>query len=249
MGEGSTQVLTFHKRNIDILHKGKAREVAIEAWRRERFEPRITCESEELGTVGSLAAAEPGIAVLPELGTRNPMKTTVVKSISRRLIRSHSTAARLSLLAPQLRLGSRLLAIGADTEELQLVRHLSKATRPGDTLLPLTSKALFDFHYLITPRADQVMVMHGVVIAGQLESGRAITEIKPIDQLHLYQQFDGSVNGCQITRTAGHRSSNLPNRHGVWMSTQNIENGPSWTRNPPVVAAQFLFEHRCPDRC
>ncbi len=66
-----------------VLYKGKAREVVIEACRQAGFEPRVSCESEELETVRSLVAADLGIAVLPELGVKRPVKNAVVRNFSR----------------------------------------------------------------------------------------------------------------------------------------------------------------------
>lgn len=55
-----------------ILYKGRARDTALTACRAARFEPRIACESSELETIRSLVAAGLGIAILPQLATRQP---------------------------------------------------------------------------------------------------------------------------------------------------------------------------------
>ncbi len=53
-----------------ILYKGRARDTAIAACRNAGFEPRIACESGGLETIRSLVAAGLGIAILPQLATR-----------------------------------------------------------------------------------------------------------------------------------------------------------------------------------
>jgi DNA-binding transcriptional LysR family regulator len=53
-----------------ILYKGRARDTALTACRTAGFEPRIACESSELETIRSLVAAGLGIAILPQLATR-----------------------------------------------------------------------------------------------------------------------------------------------------------------------------------
>jgi LysR family transcriptional regulator, hydrogen peroxide-inducible genes activator len=53
-----------------ILYKGRARDTALTACRAAGFEPRIACESSELETIRSLVAAGLGIAILPQLATR-----------------------------------------------------------------------------------------------------------------------------------------------------------------------------------
>lgn len=55
-----------------ILYKGRARDSALAACRAAGFEPRIACESSELETIRSLVAAGLGIAILPQLATRQP---------------------------------------------------------------------------------------------------------------------------------------------------------------------------------
>lgn len=55
-----------------ILYKGRARDTALTACRAAGFEPRIACESSELETIRSLVAAGLGIAILPQLATRQP---------------------------------------------------------------------------------------------------------------------------------------------------------------------------------
>jgi LysR family hydrogen peroxide-inducible transcriptional activator len=53
-----------------VLYKGRARDTALAACRAAGFEPRIACESSELETIRSLVGAGLGIALLPQLATR-----------------------------------------------------------------------------------------------------------------------------------------------------------------------------------
>ena len=53
-----------------VFYKGRARDTALSACRAAGFEPRIACESSELETIRSLVAAGLGIAILPQLATR-----------------------------------------------------------------------------------------------------------------------------------------------------------------------------------
>jgi len=53
-----------------VFYKGRARDVAQAACRAAGFEPRTACESGELETIRSLVAADLGVALLPELATR-----------------------------------------------------------------------------------------------------------------------------------------------------------------------------------
>jgi len=55
-----------------VLYKGRVRDSALAACRAAGFEPRIACESGELETIRSLVAAGLGIAILPQLATRQP---------------------------------------------------------------------------------------------------------------------------------------------------------------------------------
>ena len=54
-----------------IFYKGRARDTALEACRKSGFEPRIVCESGELGTVRALVAAGLGLAIVPRLAAGN----------------------------------------------------------------------------------------------------------------------------------------------------------------------------------
>ena len=60
-----------------VFYKGRARDTALAACRSAGFEPRIACESSELETIRSLVAAGLGIAILPQLATRNPTPNCV----------------------------------------------------------------------------------------------------------------------------------------------------------------------------
>lgn len=53
-----------------VFYKGRARDSALTACREAGFEPRIACESSELDTIRSLVAAGLGVAILPQLATR-----------------------------------------------------------------------------------------------------------------------------------------------------------------------------------
>jgi len=53
-----------------VLYKGRARDTALSACRAAGFEPRIACESSELETIRSLVSAGLGVALLPQLATR-----------------------------------------------------------------------------------------------------------------------------------------------------------------------------------
>jgi len=54
-----------------VFYRGRARDTAQAACRAAGFEPRIACESSELETIRSLVDSGLGIALLPELATRN----------------------------------------------------------------------------------------------------------------------------------------------------------------------------------
>ena len=60
-----------------VFYKGRARDTALAACRAAGFEPRIACESSELETIRSLVAAGLGIAILPQLATRQPSANCV----------------------------------------------------------------------------------------------------------------------------------------------------------------------------
>jgi LysR family transcriptional regulator, hydrogen peroxide-inducible genes activator len=60
-----------------ILYKGRVRDTALAACRAAGFEPRIACESSELETIRSLVIAGLGIAILPQLATREISKKCV----------------------------------------------------------------------------------------------------------------------------------------------------------------------------
>ena len=60
-----------------VFYKGRARDSALAACRAAGFEPRVACESSELETIRSLVAAGLGIAILPQLATRQPAANCV----------------------------------------------------------------------------------------------------------------------------------------------------------------------------
>jgi DNA-binding transcriptional LysR family regulator len=60
-----------------VLYKGRARDTALAACRAVGFEPHIACESSELEPIRSLVAAGLGIAILPQLATRQPSSNCV----------------------------------------------------------------------------------------------------------------------------------------------------------------------------
>ncbi len=60
-----------------ILYKGRARDTALAACRKAGFEPRIACESSELETIRALVAVGLGIAILPELASRQPTENCI----------------------------------------------------------------------------------------------------------------------------------------------------------------------------
>lgn len=85
-----------------VFYKGRVRDTALLACRAAGFEPRIVCESGELGTIHSLVAAGLGVALLPELAVRGAGPRCSVgvlhdRSLRRRIALLHS---RGRLLGP-----------------------------------------------------------------------------------------------------------------------------------------------------
>lgn len=64
-----------------IFYKGRARDTALESCRKAGFEPRIVCESGELGTVRALVAAGLGLAIVPRLAAGNLPSTILAVAI------------------------------------------------------------------------------------------------------------------------------------------------------------------------
>lgn len=64
-----------------IFYKGRARDTALESCRKVGFEPRIVCESGELGTVRALVAAGLGLAIVPRLAAGNLPSTILTVSL------------------------------------------------------------------------------------------------------------------------------------------------------------------------
>jgi LysR family hydrogen peroxide-inducible transcriptional activator len=64
-----------------IFYKGRARDTALESCRKAGFEPRIVCESGELGTVRALVAAGLGLAIVPRLAAGNLPATILTVAI------------------------------------------------------------------------------------------------------------------------------------------------------------------------
>lgn len=64
-----------------IFYKGRARDTALESCRKAGFEPRIVCESGELGTVRALVAAGLGVAIVPRLAAGNLPSTILAVAI------------------------------------------------------------------------------------------------------------------------------------------------------------------------
>ncbi|OYW75594.1 MAG: hypothetical protein B7Z37_12550 [Verrucomicrobia bacterium 12-59-8] len=64
-----------------IFYKGRARDTALESCREAGFEPRIVCESGELGTVRALVAAGLGLAIVPRLAAGNLPATILTVAI------------------------------------------------------------------------------------------------------------------------------------------------------------------------
>lgn len=65
-----------------VFYRGRARDAAQAACRAAGFEPRIACESSELETIRSLVDSGLGIALLPELATRNTKGKCAVLRLS-----------------------------------------------------------------------------------------------------------------------------------------------------------------------
>jgi DNA-binding transcriptional LysR family regulator len=64
-----------------VFYKGRAHDTALAACRAAGFEPRIACESSELETIRSLVAVGLGIAILPQLATRQRVTGCAVVSL------------------------------------------------------------------------------------------------------------------------------------------------------------------------
>ncbi len=70
-----------------VVYKGRAREAALDACRESGFEPRISCESEELETVRALVAAGLGVALLPSTALSKPRDDLSVLDLREPLVK------------------------------------------------------------------------------------------------------------------------------------------------------------------
>ncbi len=93
-----------------ILYKGRVRDTALAACRAAGFEPRIACESSELETIRSLVIAGLGIAILPQLATRDISKKCVALGL-----RDESVERQVAILT---RPGHTLSPSGSALQEL-----------------------------------------------------------------------------------------------------------------------------------
>jgi len=83
-----------------------------------------------------------------------------------------------------------LLAVRADTEELEFVNHGLKAAVQGNAVVELGHRAMVDLYYTRTAQANQVMVMSVIAVGQQFEPGDTISKIKPFHHCHALQQMD-----------------------------------------------------------
>ena len=103
-----------------IFYKGRARDTALESCRSVGFEPRIICESGELGTVRALVAAGLGLAIVPRLAAGNLPNSIRTVAISEPKMQRQIAAVwqKGSVLSPAaealLQLATRLLSQGED---------------------------------------------------------------------------------------------------------------------------------------
>ena len=112
-------------------------------------------------------------------------------------------SAALSLWA------ERLLALRADAEKFELVRHGLESVCRRDALLDFTGKTFADLNDLRTTRAHQMMVVAVVTFADEFKPRHAVAEIKPLHDPHFFEQVHGTVNCRQVALAFGQRAENF----------------------------------------
>ena len=101
-------------------------------------------------------------------------------------------------------LGSEcLLAVRADAEKFEFVRHGLEAVCRRDAFLDFAGETFLNFNDLRAFGADQMMMMAVVAGANQFKPGGTVAEIKPLHHPHFFEQMHGPVNGRQIAPTFG----------------------------------------------
>lgn len=116
-----------------------------------------------------------------------------------------------------------LLALRADAQKFQLVRHGLEAVCRRDALLDLAGKTFGDFHDFRAARADEMMMVAVVALADEFKPRRAIPKIKTLHHPHLFEQVHGTINRRKVAVSPRKRGENFPVRQRMRMPTQNFQ--------------------------
>jgi hypothetical protein len=116
------------------------------------------------------------------------------------------------------------LALGAEPEELEPMRHLAESMLSGDAVFEIGRDAVVDLDDLGTAAADEMMVMMPAgLVLGDFESGAAIAEIDALHQAELFEASEGAVDRGEVAAFGGKSLDDLLGRPWPLSMAKNIE--------------------------
>lgn len=134
------------------------------------------------------------------------------------------------------------LALGADSEEFQLVRDVFEAVPTRQRGFEFRREAVFDFHHRRTLGADQMMVVPVVALDQEFEPRGSIPEVKPAHHAHFLEGVQISIHRGEVALETGKRGVDLAVGERVLMPAQDIEDGLSGRGDLAGVATQLVGE-------
>jgi len=113
----------------------------------------------------------------------------------------------------------------------------------GNFLFNPPRKTFFDFNYLRTPSADEMVMVTVIVLAHQFKAPGAIAEIEPLDHSHLFEQVHGAINRGQVALSMAfsHFGQDFAICEGVRMFSKDFQDVSAWTGDFAGLTAQTAF--------
>ena len=117
-----------------------------------------------------------------------------------------------------------LLAIRANSEELEFVDYGFEAAVQGNAIVEVGHGTVFDLNHARTAQTNEMMVMAVITFREQFEPRDTVAKIKPLDHGHAFQQMDRTINRRQITVSLWQRRKNFFDGEWMRVSSQDIQN-------------------------
>ena len=136
------------------------------------------------------------------------------------------------------------LTFRAEAEEFQFVGDAGESIAMGDALFQFLHETFLYFDDAGAIGADQMMMVLMFFVADQFVAGDGVAEIKPLHQVHFFQEMHRTVDGGEVAFGSAEELMDFANGQGMFLGFERGDDRYAGPGELAGFAAEFLRDGR-----